>query len=212
MKKAVSEQEIKAAAQSGTFVVTRDMVLTPGAREYASRNNIALRYEDEAPRTASEPMSDADIARIVEQIVISEVSTASAPAPAPTAPSVPEAAAMDRIMGAPLDEEVKTAVLNCSPTPDANRAIVTVVGKNRRGIVARISAVVAECGGDLADMSQVILDNYFSMIFIVNLSGMEADGVSFRVFKEKLQDEALRIGQTQVLVMHEGIFQAMHKV
>ena len=95
---------------------------------------------------------------------------------------------------------------------EGNRAIVTVVGSNRPGVVARISAAVAECGGDLADMSQVIVDRYFSMIFVVNLDGVTAHGISFRVFKERLQDEAARLGQIQVLVMHEDIFRAMHKV
>jgi ACT domain-containing protein len=212
MKKAVTESDVKTQSGNGTFVVTRDMVLTPGAREYASRNNIALRYEHEAPRAAATPMSDTDIARIVEQIVISQVNQSSPTPPAPTAPRVPEAAALDGIMGQALDSQGRDAVLNCSDAQDGNRAIVTVVGQNQPGVVARISAVVAECGGDLADMSQVIIDQFFSMIFIVNLSGMEAGGISFRIFKERLQDEALRIGKTQVLVMHEGIFQAMHKV
>ncbi len=213
MKKAITDRDLQEQAQGGAFVVTRDMVLTPGAREYASRMGISLKYGSEAPRKAEPPISDAEIARIVEQIVVAEIGKGAQSAPAPAAPApVPETAAMDQVMGQVLDAECKNAVLNCAPEEDANRAIVTVVGQNRPGIVARISSVVADCGGDLADMSQVILDQYFSMILIVDLTGADAKGISFRVFKEKLQDEALRIGQVQVLVMHEGIFKAMHKV
>ena len=92
------------------------------------------------------------------------------------------------------------------------RAIVTVVGADRSGIVARFSAAVAECGGNLEDVSQVIIDKYFSMIFIVNLEGLDEKGITFRVFREKLQDEAARLGGVQVLIMHEDIFKAMHEV
>lgn len=212
MKKTITETDIKAGAANGTFVVTRDMVLTPGAREYASRNSIAVQYGVEPPRTAAEPISDTDIARIVEQIVITEVSKTSGAPPPPALPPIPQEAAMDRQAGLALDDAGRDSVLNSHLAEERNRAIVTVVGQNRPGVVARISATVAECGGDLEDMSQVIIDDYFSMILIVGLEGLEEQGITFRVFKEKLQDDASRLGQTQVLVMHEGIFKAMHKV
>lgn len=212
MKKAITEADIKAGAANGTFVVTREMVLTPGARDYASRNSISVQYGIAPPRTAAEPMSDSDISRIIEQIVLAEVSNASDQPPTPALPAIPEAAARERDVGQELGPAGRNAVLNHYAKDDRNRAIVTVVGCNKPGVVAKISAVVAECGGDLADMSQVIIDQYFSMIFIVGLEGLEERGISFRVFKEKLQDEATRLGQTQVLVMHEGIFKAMHKV
>ena len=110
---------------------------------------------------------------------------------------------MDRIQ-AVLDSPEKL-----SPGP---RAIVTAVGANRAGIVARISAAVAECGGDLEDLTQTIIDRYFSLIFVVNLAALEENNISFRVFKEKLQDVAVQVGQVQILVMHEDIFKAMHEV
>ncbi len=212
MKKAITEAEIKAGATNGTFVVTREMVLTPGARDYASRNSISLQYGIAPPRTAAEPMTDSDISRIIEQIVLAEVSKAGNAPPAPALPPIPEAAAMERHPGQNLDSAGRNAVLNSYAPDDRARAIVTVVGRNKPGVVARISAVVADCGGDLADINQVIIDQYFSMIFIVGLAGLEERDISFRVFKEKLQDEATRLGQVQVLVMHEGIFKAMHKV
>ncbi len=211
MKKAITEADVKEGAKEGTFTVTREMVLTPGAREFASRNSIAILYGEDPPRSAAEPISDNDIARIVEQIVLTEVEKSKNPPP-PVAPPVSHEAAVDSSSGHPLSRDGKNVVLNAHGSEEKNRAIVTVVGQNKAGVVARISAVVAECGGDLADMSQVIIDDYFSMIFIVGLEGLDERGISFRVFKERLQDEATRIGHTQVLVMHEGIFKAMHKV
>jgi len=93
-----------------------------------------------------------------------------------------------------------------------SRALVTIVGRNRPGVVAGISSAVAGCGGDLADMNQTIVGDYFSLIFVVDLQGLATKGVSFRVFKEKLLEEEARLGCVKILVMHEGIFSAMHKV
>ena len=217
MKKAITELEIQALAKDGELVVTRDMVLTPGAREFASRNGITLRYGDAIPQSVADPISEEQLASIIEQVVLEEVKrsesgSASAESGVAAPVMVPEGAAQAVYVDNVLSEDGKQAILNCDPTTTGDRAIVTVIGQNRPGLVAKISAVVADCGGDLADMSQVIIDDYFSMIFIVGLAGLEAQNTSFRVFKEKLQDEAIRLGQVQVLVMHEGIFKAMHKV
>jgi len=238
MKKAVTEKDIEAGQKDGTFVVVRDMLLTPGAREFASRKGITLKYAVEEPPRAAAPLKSEALEKLIEDIVVQEVTrraaasagsgaaaappAAAAPAvspPSPTAepssgpPLLKADAAMDQSVCLSLDAQCRETMLNLSrPESTGNRAIVTVVGYNRPGIVARISAVVAECGGDLADSSQVILADYFSMIFIVNLDGLEKNNLSFRIFKERLQDEALRIGQTQILVMHENIFKSMHKV
>jgi ACT domain-containing protein len=217
MKKAITELEVQALAKDGEVMVTRDMVLTPGAREFASRKGIIFRYGEEKPQSVADPISEDQLASIIEQIVIEEVKRGESESTAVntnmTAPAmVPEAAAQAAFVDSVLGEDGKQAILNCDPDSTGDRAIVTVIGQNRPGLVAKISAVVAGCGGDLADMSQVIIDNYFSMIFIVGLGGLEANNISFRIFKEKLQDEAIRLGQVQVLVMHEGIFKAMHKV
>ncbi len=230
MKKAVTEKDIETGQKDGMFLVSREMLLTPGAREFASRKGITLKYVAEEPPKAAAPLKSEALEKLIEDIVVQEVarrSAASAGAPAPSSaapattaaaseqapPRIKAEAAMDQSVCSSLDAQCRETILNLSrPDSTGNRAIVTVVGHNRPGIVARISAVVAECGGDLADISQVILADYFSMIFIVNLDGLERNNLSFRIFKERLQDEALRIGQTQILVMHENIFKSMHKV
>jgi predicted amino acid-binding ACT domain protein len=58
----------------------------------------------------------------------------------------------------------------------------------------------------------VIVGDFFSLIFVVDLTGVEKAGHSFRLFKERLQNEAADIGCVKTLVMHEDIFRAMHKV
>jgi ACT domain-containing protein len=219
MKRAITERDIESLARDGKLVVTRDMVLTPAAREAISRKGLSVTYAEDAPPPVA-PAAQDEISRVIQQVLAEELARAAAPAaaapppPAPPPPPerIPEAAARDTRVGS-VGTECLQRVLDCAPgQPSGERAVVTVVGENRPGIVSRISAAVAECGGDLADISQVILDRYFSMIFIVNLEGLSRTNTSFRVFKERLQDEAVRIGQVQVLVMHEGIFKAMHEV
>lgn len=216
MKRTVSPEDIDRLAVDGALVVTRDMVLTPAAREYATKKGLALTYGD-PPRKTPEPVNEDALARLIEEVVMQELGNkATQPAPPATVappPSIPGSAAMDPAVQEGLGADCLQAVLDRpekqSPGP---RAIVTVVGGNRPGIVAQISAAVAECGGDLEDITQTVIDKYFSMIFVVNLSGLESNNISFRVFKERLQDVAARVGQVQVLVMHEDIFKAMHEV
>jgi ACT domain-containing protein len=89
--------------------------------------------------------------------------------------------------------------------------VVAAAGLNRPGIVATLSAAIAEMGCDLASMNQVIVDGYFSLLFIVEISEDRGD-MSFRVFKENLKDVASRLGTMEIFVMHEETFQAMHRV
>jgi ACT domain-containing protein len=216
MRRTVSPEDIDRLAGDGTLVVTRDMVLTPAAREYATKKGLTVTYGD-PPRKAPEPVAEDALARLIEEVVMQELGNKPtqplAVAEVAPPPSIPGSAAMDPAVQDGLGADCLQAVLDHperqTPGP---RAIVTVVGGNRAGIVAQISAAVAECGGDLEDISQTVIDKYFSMIFVVNLAGLETNSISFRVFKERLQDVAARLGQVQVLVMHEDIFKAMHEV
>lgn len=208
MKRTISETELKRLVADGAVEVTRDMILTPSAREYAARKGIRLRYQEDMSK-AQAPLDGVSLGRLIEDVVVQELARAEAhpPEPAPVVEDLPPT------LGEQLDQ-VRAQVLDspCGDDLGKGRAVIAVIGANRPGIVARISTAVASAGGDLADMSQVIVDEYFSLIFLVNLDGLDANGGSFRVFKERLKDEAAAIGQVEVLVMHERIFRAMHKV
>lgn len=214
MKRAITEHDLEAMAKDGNVVIDRDMLLTPSAREFAMRKGLKLTYVSERT-TAEAPASASQIAKIIEDLVVKEIlsnrgnSTAAAtPAPAPRAeaPAVSPPSKVDR--------NVLNDALNTLHDTDSapSRALITAVGKNRPGVVASISTAVAACGGDLADMNQTIVGDYFSLIFVVDLQGLASKGISFRVFKEKLLEEEARLGCVKILVMHEGIFSAMHKV
>ncbi|MBM4373061.1 MAG: hypothetical protein FJ098_15510, partial [Deltaproteobacteria bacterium] len=190
MKRSINETDLQRLAKDGVVEVTRDMVLTPSAREAAARDGLRLRYVEGRSRAQS-PMDGESLGRLIEEVVVQELSRARPPEPGSAAgPAVSPPTLADSV-----DAASRAEIMDAScdgPESARGRAVIAAIGRNRPGIVARISAAVADAGGDLADMSQVIVDQYFSLIFLVNLEGIEARGLSFRVFRERLKDEASR--------------------
>ena len=91
---------------------------------------------------------------------------------------------------------------------NTNRVVVTVVGKDRKGIIAAVSGALAEWEVNILDISQTILQEFFTMIMIVDLA--EAT-VSF----SQLRDQLGGLGQKYGVVIscqHEEIFQYMHRI
>ena len=55
------------------------------------------------------------------------------------------------------------------------RAVVTVTGKDKKGIIAKVSAFLAEKGVNVEDISQTILQDYFAMIMLVDISDIKVE-------------------------------------
>jgi ACT domain-containing protein len=91
--------------------------------------------------------------------------------------------------------------------PD-ERAVVTVLGADRVGIVAAISRVLAENNVNILDLTSSKVRDLFVMIMLVDVSNSR---VSLEKLKELLGAEAAKIG-VQVTVQHENIFRYMHRV
>jgi ACT domain-containing protein len=89
-----------------------------------------------------------------------------------------------------------------------NRVVVSVIGKDSIGIIAGISDVVSACKGNVEQISQTILDGFFSMIMIVSLEDCDVDLPTLR---EKLVDRGNSLG-VRVMVQHEDIFKSMHRI
>jgi ACT domain-containing protein len=88
------------------------------------------------------------------------------------------------------------------------RAVVTVTGKDKKGIIAKVSAFLADRGVNIEDISQTILSEYFAMIMIVDFSGATTELSS-------LAEECAALGKQigmSIYVQHEDIFNAMHNV
>jgi ACT domain-containing protein len=90
----------------------------------------------------------------------------------------------------------------------AGRAVVTTTGKNQRGIVARIAQAIADAGGDIVDISQTLVSDYFTMIIIVDTGALS---VSFAEFKTRLERTVATAG-AECLVMHEDVVNALQRV
>ncbi|MGN0539988.1 MAG: ACT domain-containing protein [Candidatus Fimenecus sp.] len=88
------------------------------------------------------------------------------------------------------------------------RGIITVVGKDMVGILAKVSGVCAENGVNVIEVSQSILQDMFCMIMLVDF---EKCTVAFTEFSDKVTS----IGNEMALsihVMHEDIFNSMHRI
>lgn len=88
------------------------------------------------------------------------------------------------------------------------KAVITVTGKDTTGIIAAVSAVCAENGVNIVDISQSVLKEYFAMIMLVELTNISGSFVAFA-------DRLSALGEEKGLViqaMHEDIFNSMHKI
>ncbi len=88
------------------------------------------------------------------------------------------------------------------------RAVVTVTGKDKKGIIAKVSAFLAEKGVNIEDISQTILNEYFAMIMIVDMSEAKQE---LSALAADCAEMGKQIGMS-VYVQHEDIFNAMHSV
>ncbi len=88
------------------------------------------------------------------------------------------------------------------------RAVVTVTGKDRKGIIAQVSAFLSERGANIEDISQTIMGEYFAMIMVVDIGEIKTE---LSVLASECTELGKKIGMS-IYVQHEDIFNAMHNV
>jgi ACT domain-containing protein len=88
------------------------------------------------------------------------------------------------------------------------RAIVTVVGKDKSGIIAKVSTALADNNVNIEDISQTILQDTFTMLMLCDLSSSKMAIADLNALLSKLGQE---IGVV-IHVQNEEIFNAMHKI
>ena len=88
------------------------------------------------------------------------------------------------------------------------RAVLTVIGKDAVGILAKVSAKCAECNVNVVEVTQSVLQDIFCMIMICDIDKIST---SFDDFSEKL-DALGKEENLSVRVMHEDIFNSMHRI
>ncbi|MEI6602587.1 MAG: ACT domain-containing protein [Clostridia bacterium] len=88
------------------------------------------------------------------------------------------------------------------------KAIITVLGQDRVGIIASVSTLLAANSINILDISQTTMQSVFTMIMHVDMEGSGADILGM---SEKLADLGKEIG-LEIRIQHEGIFNAMHRM
>ena len=88
------------------------------------------------------------------------------------------------------------------------RAVITVVGKDRVGILAKVSSKCAEYGINIIEVTQSVLQEMFCMIMLGDINDMN---VSFDEFADKLKIMGEEMNM-DIHCMHEDIFNSMHRI
>lgn len=88
------------------------------------------------------------------------------------------------------------------------KGIITVLGKDKVGIIAKVCTYLAEHNVNILDISQTIIQGYFNMMMIVDIS---EPAKSFEVLVEELHEIGVALG-VEIKLQHEDIFNIMHRI
>lgn len=93
-----------------------------------------------------------------------------------------------------------------APPAGTTRVVVTAYGEDRPGVLAAITAELSASGANVLDVSQKVLQGYFTVVLVADLAADSDLGA----IRETLQQRATGMG-ARVLLQHEELFQAMHR-
>jgi ACT domain-containing protein len=139
-----------------------------------------------------------------------EIEGVTCDVPRPKAPEGPGATYKPRTP-LPPDEELMTetgGLYEQIERTDRARLIIAAFGKDRPGVVAAISKVLGDASCTIEDISQTLMQEFFSMIMIANMKDATTD---FATLRDQLKECEQRLGM-KVYVMHEDIFRYMHRI
>ena len=87
-----------------------------------------------------------------------------------------------------------------------NRAVVAVIGKDAVGILGKVATGCSEAGANVIEVTQSVLDGFFCMIMIVDMSSAKG---TVEFLKQTIEE---KVPEMKVHVMHENIFNSMHRI
>ena len=88
------------------------------------------------------------------------------------------------------------------------KCILSVVGRDKVGITAGVCGVLAEAGVNILDINQTILQEYFTMVVLVDIG---PSNLGFAEIAEKLENYGKNSGM-EIHIQREEIFDAMHRI
>ena len=88
------------------------------------------------------------------------------------------------------------------------KTIVSVIGKDAVGIISKVSAICSECNVNIVDITQSVLQDMFVMVMLTEIKELNC---SFADYSEKMK-ELGKENNLDIRVMHEDIFNSMHRI
>lgn len=88
------------------------------------------------------------------------------------------------------------------------RAVLTVIGKDMMGILAKVSTACAEHKANIIDVNQTVMQDLFTMVMLIDIRELDCEFSEF-------QDKMIEMGKAMEMdihCMHEDIFNSMHKI
>jgi ACT domain-containing protein len=209
MPRVVSHTEVASVADGGTLTIDADTIVTPLAAEEARARGVTIARQSNSGNGAGVAPT---LVRQVARQVVARMGDAQ--------PEVLEAVVAE-VMTAIGSGEASSSLVEVGPGIDycqacldqerahtRNRAVLTTTGRNTKGIVARVTARIAELGGDILDISQTLVGDYFTMIVVVDVATLD---VAFADFKTAMEAEIQSMG-LQAMMMHEDVVNSLHRV
>ena len=88
------------------------------------------------------------------------------------------------------------------------KAIITVIGKDKVGIIAAVSDILAKTGANILDINQTVMQDYFTMVTLVDIEKLS---IPFSELKGMLDALGEDMGLS-IRIQREEIFTAMHRI
>jgi ACT domain-containing protein len=86
--------------------------------------------------------------------------------------------------------------------------VIAVIGRDRAGIMAGVTAILAKRKANILDVSQTIMSDLFTMVMLVDIKDID---IPFADLKRDLEAHG-RVSDLSIIVQHEELFKAMHRV
>ncbi len=88
------------------------------------------------------------------------------------------------------------------------KAVISVIGKDAVGILAKVSAICAESNANVTEVTQSVLQDVFAMVMLVDITNLS---IPLSALSDKMTELGKSLGLS-IYVMHEDIFNTMHHI
>ena len=96
--------------------------------------------------------------------------------------------------------------LTSSTVIESMKAVISVIGKDKVGILAKVSTTCAEVNANVLEVTQSVLQDFFAMIMLIDITEMKCE------IPELQEQLRANVSDMKIHVMHEDIFNSMHRI